>query len=748
MNSFMRKRLLALLIACLMLLSSLTAAAEQVLVMRPATVYASADTSKAICTLPAGTGLERAAEHSGWSMVTLNGYTGFVRSENVAVVVDFEGKAAYAAVDAPMYEAFDVKSRKMGVIPAGAEVSVGLVAGEWACVRFGDFMGFVEIVSLTVDAPAKPEQQMLNITAYASADGAKVYNASGKAVGSVPLNTTVTIKAIRDGVCLVERGGATAYMMLSQLSPEKIVQAAPADPIVTIDPTIYYVKVNGAKVYNASGKVIGTLAVDSPVTVTAYNSSLALVSNGSASGLMYRTDLTTDKPAVQEPSDGITVIEPTTFYVRNDGAKLYSGSGKVIGTLPLNYALTVTAANGSLALVFSGGNQALMFLSDLSAEKIEPESQPGSGIIEIEPTTFYVKNDGAKMLDASGKELGTLPLNAAVTVNACSGELARVVNGFVVGFMRKNDLSPEKTEEEKTPEDTIVEITPTTFYVKNDGAKVIDASGAQIASLARDTAVIVNAYSDGLARVINGSVVGFMLKSDLSPEKASPSISYVLQYGDKGEAVKSLQARLMELGYFTGTVGGNYLDITRSAVSAFQSAAKLKVTGVADQATLTALFSDDAPKLSASVGSDGVSTAVPATGNAVEMDWWTSDIQTIFARGVIATVTDVDTGIAWYEKRTGGTNHADVEPATAADTAAMKKAVGSWSWTRRAIFVTINGVNYAASMNAMPHGGDSIANNNFDGHHCIHFTNSRTHGTNKVCSLHQAAIQRAAKAAL
>ena len=78
----------------------------------------------------------------------------------------------------------------------------------------------------------------------------------------------------------------------------------------------------------------------------------------------------------------------------------------------------------------------------------------------------------------------------------------------------------------------------------------------------------------------------------------------------------------------------------------------------------------------------------------------------------------------------------------------MKKACGSWSWKRRAIFVTINGVNYAASMNCMPHGSGSIKDNNFNGHHCIHFTNSRTHGSNKVCSLHQAAIKKALNATL
>ena len=156
---------------------------------------------------------------------------------------------------------------------------------------------------------------------------------------------------------------------------------------------------------------------------------------------------------------------------------------------------------------------------------------------------------------------------------------------------------------------------------------------------------------------------------------------------------------------------------------------------------------DEAPK--AEVVSDGASTVTPARGTAKEMDWWTSDIQTIFARGTVAQITDVATGLSWREQRRGGTNHADCQPLTAADTAAMKKAYGgTWSWSRRAIFVTINGVNYAASMNGMPHGGGSIDDNNFNGHHCIHFTNSRTHGGNKVCPLHQAAIRKAASAAM
>jgi len=298
---------------------------------------------------------------------------------------------------------------------------------------------------------------------------------------------------------------------------------------------------------------------------------------------------------------------------------------------------------------------------------------------------------------------------------------------------------------------------------------VANASGTTIATLPLNTAVTVDAYTDSLARVSNGSTVGFMLRSDLGTSK----VPVTLKYGDTGDAVKKIQTRLLELGYFTGSIGGNYLTLTTAAVTAFQQAHSLPANGVCDEATLTALFSDGAKKNpyqssgsgssssgSSSSGSSGSevedippaypngSSVQPATGTAIAMDWWTSDIQKIFSRGTTAVVTDVATGIAWRETRSGGTNHADVQPTTAADTAAMKRAVGSWSWNRRAIFVTINGVNYAASMNCMPHGSGSITNNNFDGHHCIHFTNSRTHGTNSVCKLHQAAIQKAAAATL
>ena len=658
------RSILALTLAICSMLGSLSALAETVCVMQSATVYATpGDASSAVGTLPAGTVLTRDAAKSGWSRVRQGGNTAFMRSEDLTVPKTCK-VTAYAQSETALYRSFTEDSDKLATISAGSTVLVAATAGEWGYAQSNGKTGFVKLSALTTDAPRADAPgssvQTMNVTAYASKDGAKVYNAKGKALGSVPLNTAVTVKAVRDNLCLVERCGVTA--------------------------------------------------------------------------VMYASDLSTGKTEVSQDS-GVTTISPKTYYVSSDGAKVYSGSGKVIATLPLNFAVTVSAYNDTHARVSSGKNVGFMLRSELS----ETQTAQTPAVTEISPKTYYVLNNGAKVADASGREIGTLSAGTAVTVDAYTDTLARVSANGSIGFMLKTDLTDTKPAE--TP--AVTEISPKTYYVLNNGAKVADASGREIGTLSAGTAVTVDAYTDTLARVSANGSTGFMLKTDLTDTKPAQT----LQYGDKGEAVEKVQSRLLALGYFTGSVGGNYLDLTKSAVAAFQSAAKLNVTGIVDAQTLAKMFADDAPKAPRKDDSGstnaGTTTARPATGTAVEADWWKSDIQSIYARGTTATVTDVETGIAWNEYRGGGTNHADVQPATAADTANMKKACGSWSWKRRAIFVTINGVNYAASMNCMPHGSGSIKDNNFNGHHCIHFTNSRTHGSNKVCSLHQAAIKKA-----
>jgi hypothetical protein len=149
---------------------------------------------------------------------------------------------------------------------------------------------------------------------------------------------------------------------------------------------------------------------------------------------------------------------------------------------------------------------------------------------------------------------------------------------------------------------------------------------------------------------------------------------------------------------------------------------------------------------------------------------WFGQAEKIFSIGSVAKVTDVATGLSFKVKRTYGYNHADVETLTLEDTKILKQIYGgSWSWERRAVIVEINGQKIAASMAGMPHAGrddqpanvnvsnrsvgygygvnlDAIKGNGMDGHFDIHFLGSKTHGSNKVDSQHQAKVREAAKA--
>lgn len=505
-----------------------------------------------------------------------------------------------------------------------------------------------------------------------------------------------------------------------------------------------------AAVYAAAGdsaSEIGTLSAGTVLTRKASHNGWAMVTMNGKTAYMKN-----DALAVPKACKKIAYANQETVLYKS-----FSTDSKKVATVEAGAQLKVAGVAGDWAYAMVGKQTGFVLTGALTLEAPKQESG-NSSAVETMSITAYAATDGAKVYSTSGKKLGQVALNTAVTVKAIRDNLCLVERDGVTAVMYKSDLATEKVEKvedtvetkpEEKVEPNITTISPTTFYVKADGAKVYAASGETIATLTKNFAVTVSAYSGDYAFVSCDGNSGLMRKDDLTAEKAQEveEAPTTLGYGSTGEAVEKVQTRLKELGYFGGSVGGNYLDLTQSAVKAFQKAAGLTESGEVDAKTLSAMFADDAPKYEAPKPT-GSSTAVAATGTAVEMDWWTSDIQSIFSRGTTATITDVDTGIAWHETRSGGTNHADVQPTTAADTAAMKKAVGSWSWTRRAIFVTINGKNYAASMNCMPHGSGSIKDNDFNGHHCIHFTNSRTHGTNKVCSLHQNAIKKALKASL
>ncbi|MBR4576128.1 MAG: peptidoglycan-binding protein [Clostridia bacterium] len=200
--------------------------------------------------------------------------------------------------------------------------------------------------------------------------------------------------------------------------------------------------------------------------------------------------------------------------------------------------------------------------------------------------------------------------------------------------------------------------------------------------------------------------------------------------GDNGEAVRKVQRRLIALGYLNGSADGDYGGMTKKAVAAFQKNNGLSQTGRVNSSTLTKLNSSSAKKASQN-----------AAGTE-RLDWFHGGSNTI-PKGATFKVKDIRTGKVFTCKRWSGYNHLDAEPLTKSDTNTMLSVYGHWSWKRRPVLVKYNGHVYAASMNGMPHGTSTISGNGFDGHFCIHFYGSKTHGSGKVDDAHQNCVSTA-----
>ena len=127
----------------------------------------------------------------------------------------------------------------------------------------------------------------------------------------------------------------------------------------------------------------------------------------------------------------------------------------------------------------------------------------------------------------------------------------------------------------------------------------------------------------------------------------------------------------------------------------------------------------------------------------VKMNWFKGG-SNVLRKGHYGTIYDIDTGVSLRIKRMGGHYHADVEPATAADTAKLKRVAGGhFSWGSEAVILKANGKYVACAVNTRPHGDQTIYSNNYDGQFCLHMSGSKTHASSKENEHHQSAINRA-----
>ncbi|MHC1786094.1 MAG: peptidoglycan-binding protein [Christensenellales bacterium] len=217
-----------------------------------------------------------------------------------------------------------------------------------------------------------------------------------------------------------------------------------------------------------------------------------------------------------------------------------------------------------------------------------------------------------------------------------------------------------------------------------------------------------------------------LMSSGVKPAKGQTAQYKVLRVGDKDgpdKLVSRMQTALAALGYKLG-VDGSFGNKTHDAVVLFQTQNGLTISGVADIAMQTSLFSGKAvaaPETPPAIDTSGAKSAGPAVSQIKLLDWYTQ-VKPMIRAGQTALVHDPASGIDFTLQYYSLGAHADSEPKTLRDTQLMNAAFGEASWAIRPVYVKMPGGGWAlATMHNNPHLYGNIADNGFGGHLCVHF---------------------------
>lgn len=240
------------------------------------------------------------------------------------------------------------------------------------------------------------------------------------------------------------------------------------------------------------------------------------------------------------------------------------------------------------------------------------------------------------------------------------------------------------------------------------------------------------------AKVMTDAEVEAYIKNN--DGSGSTGSSYTI--GSTGSTVTYIQTALTALEYYDRQITGHYGRYTKDAVRAFQRDHNLTADGVCGATTLAAIQK-------AYSGSSSATTTYNATVYKLDWSYMKSNATALgIARGASIKLTDLTTGksLNIHVQSTG--NHIDAEPLTSADTTTLCEIYGvstpnAISYKRRPMMITTSAGQFLCSIYGQPHGAQDITNNGYEGQFCLHFVNSKTHGTNRVDGDHQNAINTA-----
>ena len=228
-----------------------------------------------------------------------------------------------------------------------------------------------------------------------------------------------------------------------------------------------------------------------------------------------------------------------------------------------------------------------------------------------------------------------------------------------------------------------------------------------------------------------------------------PAFSGLIGMNYSGDDVVRVQIRLRDLCYFNFKPTGIYQSMTANAAKAFQlkhttdDGVPMISDGTIGDQTMTILFRHGVSRADIAANIPiGTSQVKDGAVKGEAMVW--SDVKAALSVGSSYLVTDYNTGSTFYLQYAGGENHAEMEVRDSQSSAAVREVFGGeFNFSKRAVTVTINGKQIAASLQGWPHGSDTIPSTDMNGHLCLYFDGSLSHVGSLPDAEHQELVYRA-----
>ena len=512
-------------------------------------------------------------------------------------------------------------TRKVGDLERYDVVTVTGIKGEVARIRYGGYTMYTKLSALVAVKDFA--------TAATVQTAGRVYQSPDTSSQSLALKqgTSVYILATSGDWAMIEKDGNVGYTFLSCLkSAGSGSSETESDPFlpdgdssnntgdlagsgsgasgngsVTIETVEAVVKSATLPVYasaSTSAKKLGTLKAGQAVTVHAYTADWAYISLSgkygfcALKGLQKKTGGAAEETP-ENPFDPGTAVPATVTASSVTVYQSASSSAKKLGTLKKGAEVKLLKVSGNWAYIELNGNygycaaNALTKNSELDSNPTDSSAMGSCTVVVAGAKAYAKKSTSAASI--------TLSMGDTLDFYGYDSKWVQVKINGKTGYMLRSDLSPASYAELKNEDSgdavkTLENALLALGYL--DSVPSSNFSANTVTALKRMQAAC-GMEQTGIADVATQRV----LYSGNAP--ASPLLSASLTSGSSGENVNRLQNRLLALGYLcqNSSVDGSYGSTTASAIKLFQTTAGGTATGVADSATLRALYSASAPKL-------------------------------------------------------------------------------------------------------------------------------------------------------